>query len=982
MASTSAEVAEAEESNAPTEVAAATREAQQTEAEMQETPDLMASATPMVAEVEAANVPASSAEDADVALNEAPPTVESVPAPQEEPERVDTHASAAATPEEVVPGVEATEPPPAAAAPEQTERVEGSAPERTETVESSTPPDSAAAATNAAAAAAVAAPSAPAEEASSTGVTVAEGASSSPAAEADATTPTAQGADPAAVTAIAEPAKAVEAPEESPEVLESNEVSEAVPEAPKDESKELREALTAPVAAGAEAAVASPEREVEGGASASQATNETPDKEEMQSAVPEVASLTSSFLQPLSEAEDAGRVDPDQFLSTAAYPSGVAPSHPSSDGGGATASTLLQDMPLTAATMAGLAASALGASAAAAASGSASAGAPQAAAEDDSASAALKQQPQPPLEEEFAIPKLKPPRAVSPTAGATQQPQDPTEASSGSSPSVQPRNQAVESGSFLAGPWKQAQPPSRSPSSPDSIGGRDRSGSARLPEVPTRPLSFGGVAASGEEAKLPLLQNSGLRVKEPDDSTSRMGGSAPSGPVPGKKRTSGYQAVSTEEVDTARAREGRSSSSSAGRIGLGVPEPAPRESVGHQRLSLRDQFNLDEINAVKLIQRYDANKNGVLEAEEVVMLLKDQNKGVAPKYSEVEWLMIVADKDQSQNISADEVLQLVKVWFAFKNMPSSVNSCITKYAPTDGPLLTVASFKAMLEDINDFMEVSREEASYVRALAQALGATEKLATRWQLRQAIAGWYLHVDREQTDGIQLAMHSVQESTELLRTMSGRVVEATAPLPMETAFPGFQGGGSGSSHRPAAATAAAASAATGAIDESLQSQANTGARIIFGLLYFIIGIILLDVAERNPELPTCNHDLNGLLWWRGFLIASRAILDCVYLVTCAGKAPDGASAESESGLSAKCIFHYFMIFLQSVYFVQGIFGAFAVIATSADACGPWIWNWCALVFVWVPLLFCACLCCVSVGLVARSLNSAHAIDRSFHE
>merc|ERR550525_1978751 len=66
------------------------------------------------------------------------------------------------------------------------------------------------------------------------------------------------------------------------------------------------------------------------------------------------------------------------------------------------------------------------------------------------------------------------------------------------------------------------------------------------------------------------------------------------------------------------------------------------------------------------------------------------------------------------------------------------------------PLQTI---RDMLETLNDSRPVPSEEALHVKSVATTLGASDRQVTTEQMRKAIAPWYLHVQRGETEQKQL-------------------------------------------------------------------------------------------------------------------------------------------------------------------------------------------------------------------------------------
>lgn len=211
-----------------------------------------------------------------------------------------------------------------------------------------------------------------------------------------------------------------------------------------------------------------------------------------------------------------------------------------------------------------------------------------------------------------------------------------------------------------------------------------------------------------------------------------------------------------------------------------LPPPAQRWSCGQQRLQLRDSFNSLEISALQILKHYDLDNNGFLDIKELRPLLKDHSDRDKVTDDEVAYFMLVADKNNDDNIDQQELFFGLRAWHAWNNMPKSVGAAFSRYNIGQGLAMpSVEKLKEAMLTMNESQPIEHEEVEYVHSLAISLGATAERATTDQMRKAIAAWYLNVERSDTKGTDIAMASLKETGKKLNVHMGNLKEQAAGL-----------------------------------------------------------------------------------------------------------------------------------------------------------------------------------------------------------
>lgn len=475
-------------------------------------------------------------------------------------------------------------------------------------------------------------------------------------------------------------------------------------------------------------------------------------------------------------------------------------------------------------------------------------------------------------------------------------------------------------------------------------------------------------------------------------------------------QTSAYQRLGTSEANptalpahTAISEPSEPTTAATLASSKAYPVPAARHLCGHQRLVLRGEYNKKEVNAALLLQKFDANGNGVLEPEEFRSLLNnwisDSAHPAWRKYvkdEDLEYIMAVADKNHDDRISQDEILFALQAWYSFNYMPFEVNANLgRKSISADGsPMPSIEALQQILIDLNGFQSVDMEEVMFVRNLAFTLGATEEKVTLLQLRRAIAIWYINVEREPTDMKGLMEDSVTTLASYVHHHSKRIlkkVPSTQDIAANMPFRQYL------SDQP---TDLESGASEGAQDSLLTSDAPRVEPIIeeyedceppvlfsngvgpdesplwlgisFWTVFFLLpGWYMVHAGSNYPSLPACEHDLGTLLMWKGYLSLIVGVSGFFQHTLHEGHFQYICMAAGIIGLI--------------LLFLQEFLGCSMTLNSSPDKCGDYIWNVNVFFFVWSllwgPALCCCMTCCLSVCAVTSVAYSRRDMELYLH-
>lgn len=369
---------------------------------------------------------------------------------------------------------------------------------------------------------------------------------------------------------------------------------------------------------------------------------------------------------------------------------------------------------------------------------------------------------------------------------------------------------------------------------------------------------------------------------------------------------------------------------------LAKPEPTQRWAVGPTRKNLRDLFNSKEVEAAKLIDKYDANKNKVLDTTELRPLLTDYASAKV-KDADIRYIMMIADANRDDNISQEEVLFALSAWFAFNEMGQSVGAAFKKHkVGYDRPLPPVQDMHDFLETLNDQQPVTMEEATYVREVALALGATESKSTYEQMRRAVAAWYLNIERGSTSKTQLGVQALHDAKDKLQT------DYT-----------FMKG-----------------------DFHLRNPDTQRLIVVLVIVFLLFPICNMKLSDWFPTGYTCEHPhLSILLWWMGLVML---LLGVTIAFAMGAHSWSFLSEVPYIVLGSRCAVGMMTV----IAIMLELFGASHVMSCSAQRCGFVIWSVSQFTFFVVPSTVGILVCCGLPFLVAKEHYNNLAVDRSITE
>lgn len=346
-----------------------------------------------------------------------------------------------------------------------------------------------------------------------------------------------------------------------------------------------------------------------------------------------------------------------------------------------------------------------------------------------------------------------------------------------------------------------------------------------------------------------------------------------------------------------------------------VPPEDEQVQCGERRIELRNKFNTREIDAAKLIAKYDTDRSGTLELEELDRLLSDFNGGIAVKPDELEFIMKVADFNHDNTINENEVLQALRAWYANNEMPESVRRAMNRYNIGFGPVPSAETLKDFLETLNDFTPVKEEDVNYVRSVACLLAGTEEKVESQEMWRAVACWYLNIQRADTSDRDLWRHA-------FKTLHDKMIDLNVCRKLHE----------------------------GEVDYTAR-----GTLILLAVLvaaFVFLPLIDILVARNFPSTYLCQSPhLSSVLWWTGTVGLFHSSFGIIAF-TVTHLCPEAQVMV----LTVWAIFAVLSVILLTLYTV----GIVSVSYCTSMGCGVVLWHYCHLVYTIIPIVFFLFLCC----------------------
>lgn len=348
--------------------------------------------------------------------------------------------------------------------------------------------------------------------------------------------------------------------------------------------------------------------------------------------------------------------------------------------------------------------------------------------------------------------------------------------------------------------------------------------------------------------------------------------------------------------------------------------PVERRHAGVERLCMRDEWNLHELRLGDLLARGSAELPDSFDHNDLRKLLSDFH-GEPPNKADLEWMMRLATHGRRPSASIDELHYALRAQHALQHFsPRAARLLATADLGPRGSVNWDRLEELMLA-LNQGGPLLKAELDLVIEDAEVLGGQRM--GRKELLRAVAGWYLHVGRKDTDWLTLLRAWLGRwwlPREYHVEVMERLTVATRALASQ-----LEACHGSDSHVDASPMLKAIQVLVAAV----QAAALLVALVLPSGLF---GWLVLVGAQHGDD--RCPWDLDGLMTWFGVLGLASLV------VSCADGILDQPSGVIVALRVALVIFPWI-----------GTFWTFHLNHEEQGRCGPFLYSVSA--FVWTSLL-----------------------------
>merc|ERR1711957_647651 len=149
------------------------------------------------------------------------------------------------------------------------------------------------------------------------------------------------------------------------------------------------------------------------------------------------------------------------------------------------------------------------------------------------------------------------------------------------------------------------------------------------------------------------------------------------------------------------------------------------------------------------MKKYDTNKNGKLEEDQIKQLLTDLDDrspaGTAPDEDEFKFIIQAADDKGDGCLAMGEVEYAVRAWTVYIQKREKMEAKMKEFDKSGSGTLTKDELREYMKDINGGTPVDEAEVTWVMQEADLFGDGE--IHKVELVKATALWYAHVKEKQ-------------------------------------------------------------------------------------------------------------------------------------------------------------------------------------------------------------------------------------------
>merc|ERR1719476_249164 len=177
----------------------------------------------------------------------------------------------------------------------------------------------------------------------------------------------------------------------------------------------------------------------------------------------------------------------------------------------------------------------------------------------------------------------------------------------------------------------------------------------------------------------------------------------------------------------------------------------PREYVSPARIAAIESELAEVKKMSKVMKKYDVNKSGKLEKEQVRRLLTDLDTttppNTPPSDEELNFIMHLADdKCANDAIDLSELKTAITAWHVYTTSRQDIEQALSKFDISNNGKLEESELREYLQDLNAGIEVPASEVAWVMGQADIFG--DGAVSKHELILATAAWFANVEEKKS------------------------------------------------------------------------------------------------------------------------------------------------------------------------------------------------------------------------------------------
>lgn len=177
--------------------------------------------------------------------------------------------------------------------------------------------------------------------------------------------------------------------------------------------------------------------------------------------------------------------------------------------------------------------------------------------------------------------------------------------------------------------------------------------------------------------------------------------------------------------------------------GLHLPRARFSEISPERQRAFERDLRERRVNTA-IFRRYDTNRSGKLEPDQVRSLLTDLSNR-PPSEQELDYILkLCDDKNPNGAIDLSELQHAIQAWKSYVAQRDELQAALDKFDVSGSGKLEHQELKAYLTHLNAGREVTDVEAEWVMSQADIFG--DGACSKPELAMATAAWYTHVEKK--------------------------------------------------------------------------------------------------------------------------------------------------------------------------------------------------------------------------------------------